>query len=44
MKSAAHYRLRRRLGVVLSYLGVAVALAFFSHAVFVDSLHVVKGQ
>jgi multiple sugar transport system permease protein len=29
MKSAAHYRLRRRLGVVLSYLGVAVALAFF---------------
>jgi multiple sugar transport system permease protein len=29
MKSAAHYRLRRRLGVVLSYVGVLVALAFF---------------
>jgi multiple sugar transport system permease protein len=29
MKSAAHYRMRRRLGVVLSYVGVLVALAFF---------------
>jgi multiple sugar transport system permease protein len=29
MKSAAHYRMRRRLGVVLSYVGVVVALAFF---------------
>jgi len=29
MKSAAHYRMRRRLGIGLSYVGVLAALAFF---------------
>jgi multiple sugar transport system permease protein len=29
MKSAAHYRLRRRAGMVLSYVGVFAALVFF---------------